>query len=446
MKKLINKYNYNASDSAEIRLAKSMILIIASFCCICGVIWGGFFYYFLGFGLTSALPFLFVFLVFPAILLSHYLSNYRILVHLQLISITCIPCLIQWSLGSVHDSGFILTWCFLGPLGALVYLNEKYAIFWMFVFIFMVVISVIFVPKFSEDAFLITEGFRLSLYLMNVITPFVLIFIAGRYFYNGLIAQRKKNLLLLESTKEKNIRIQKSLEREKELGQLKTSFVAVASHQFRTPLAVIQSNTELLEMLNGMDVKQAPEKYKKITNRIIGAISKMTDLMDEVLVLGKLTSGNIHYKPEGLDLVEFSNVLIQQFNSIQKDGRTVDIIIKSVPYTVWLDPKLLGHALTNLISNAFKYSVGKENPELCIHFKPTEVVLSIKDYGLGIPEEEQLHLFEPFFRAVNVTEIQGTGLGLSIAKEYVEVNKGQITATSVLGEGSCFAITFKREV
>jgi len=172
----------------------------------------------------------------------------------------------------------------------------------------------------------------------------------------------------------------------------------------------------------------------------------MTDLMDEVLVLGKLTSGNVHYKPEDLDLVEFSNVLIQQFNSIQKDGRTLDIIIKSVPYTVWLDPKLLGHALTNLISNAFKYSVGKENPELCIHFKPTEVVLSIKDYGLGIPEEEQLHLFEPFFRAVNVTEIQGTGLGLSIAKEYVEVNKGQITATSVLGEGSCFAITFKREV
>ena len=90
-----------------------------------------------------------------------------------------------------------------------------------------------------------------------------------------------------------------SLSKEKELGQLKTSFVSTASHQFRTPLAVIQSNTELLEMLNDMDVKQEPEKYKKITNRITGAISKMTDLMDEVLVLGKLTSGNVHYKPEG---------------------------------------------------------------------------------------------------------------------------------------------------
>ena len=282
--------------------------------------------------------------------------------------------------------------------------------------------------------------------LLNTVSA-VGILITVLLLFNSSIAEMQENLENKNRVlNQKADELDYSLSKEKELGQLKTSFVSIASHQFRTPLAVIQSNTELLEMLNDMDVKQEPEKYKKITNRIIGAISKMTDLMDEVLVLGKLTSGNIHYKPEDLDLVEFSNVLIQQFNSIQKDGRTVDIIIKSVPYTVWLDPKLLGHALTNLITNAFKYSVGKENPELCIHFKPTEVVLSVKDYGLGIPEEEQLHLFEPFFRAVNVTEIQGTGLGLSIAKEYVEVNKGQITAASVLGEGSCFAITFKREV
>ena len=282
--------------------------------------------------------------------------------------------------------------------------------------------------------------------LLNTVSA-VGILITVLLLFNSSIAEMQENLENKNRVlNQKADELDYSLSKEKELGQLKTSFVSIASHQFRTPLAVIQSNTELLEMLNDMDVKQEPEKYKKITNRIIGAISKMTDLMDEVLVLGKLTSGNIHYKPEDLDLVEFSNVLIQQFNSIQKDGRTLDVIINSVPYTVWLDPKLLGHALTNLITNAFKYSVGKDNPELCIHFKPTEVVLSVKDYGLGIPEEEQLHLFEPFFRAVNVTEIQGTGLGLSIAKEYVEVNKGQITATSVLGEGSCFAITFKREV
>ena len=444
MKRLINKYNYNASDSGQIRLAKSMILIIASFCCICGVLWGYIFYCFLGFGLTSSLPFLFVALVFPVIFASHYFSNYRILVHVQLISITFIPCLIQWSLGSVHDSGFILTWCFLGPLGALVYLNEKYAIFWMLVFIFIICISVIFVPKFSEDAVLITESFRLTLYLMNVVTPFVIIFIAGRYFYKGLIDQRKKNLLLLKSTKEKNVRIEKSLEREKELGELKSSFIAVASHQFRTPLAVIQSNAELIEMLNNTGVKQEPEKYKKITSRITEAIYKMTDLIDDVLVLGKLTSGKVYYVPAEVDLSGFCEKLVQEFNLIQKDGRMLDFVTSGEAYKVQLDAKILSHAVTNLISNAFKYSVRKENPQLSLHFKPTEVVLSVKDYGMGIPEEERLHLFEPFFRADNVTEIQGTGLGLSIAKEYVEVNKGKISAKSILGEGSCFEITFNK--
>jgi signal transduction histidine kinase len=241
-----------------------------------------------------------------------------------------------------------------------------------------------------------------------------------------------------------NKELEDSLEREKELGKLKSSFIAVASHQFRTPLAVIQSNAELLEMLNNMGVKQEPEKYAKVTSRITAAIAKMTNLMDDVLTLGKLTSGSVRCTPEDIDLVDFCEKMAEEFNSIQQDGRVLDFVTDGEAYKIQLDPKLLTHSLTNLISNAFKYSKGKENPQLSIHFKPTEVVLSVKDYGLGIPEEEQLHLFEPFFRADNVTEIQGTGLGLSIAKEYVEINKGSIVAKSILGKGSCFEIIFKR--
>jgi len=241
-----------------------------------------------------------------------------------------------------------------------------------------------------------------------------------------------------------NKELEASLAREKELGLLKSSFIMVASHQFRTPLAVIQSNAELLVLLQEMDEKQGPEKYATVTTRIKDAISKMTALMDDVLTLGKLTSGAVSYAPEELDLVEFCNRLVQQFKLIQKDGNILDFVTEGEPYKMHLDAKLLEHTLSNLISNAFKYSTGKENPELRIHYKPTEVVISVKDYGMGIPKEEQLHLFEPFFRADNVTEIQGTGLGLSIAKEYVEVNKGTISAKSILGEGSCFEIIFKQ--
>jgi two-component system sensor kinase FixL len=240
-----------------------------------------------------------------------------------------------------------------------------------------------------------------------------------------------------------NKELEGSLAREKELGKLKSSFVSLASHQFRTPLAIIQSNAELLEMLNNTGVKQEPEKYAKVTSRITAAIAKMTSLMDDVLTLGKLNSGSVRYTPEDIDLVDFCEKLTEEFNLIQRDGRVLDFDTVGEANNLELDPKLLSHSLNNLISNAFKYSVGKENPQLSIHFKPTEVVLSVKDFGLGISEMEQIHLFEPFFRADNVTEIQGTGLGLSIAKEYVEANKGQISATSVLGEGSCFEMTFK---
>jgi signal transduction histidine kinase len=136
--------------------------------------------------------------------------------------------------------------------------------------------------------------------------------------------------------------------------------------------------------------------------------------------------------------------MAEEFNTVQMDGRSIGFVTEGEPFTLQLDPKLLRHSLSNLISNAFKYSVGKENPELRIHFKPKEVVLFVKDYGLGVPEEEQLKLFSPFFRANNVTDIKGSGLGLNIAKEYVEINKGSIVAKSILGKGSCFEITFKR--
>tara|TARA_B100000809_G_scaffold223122_1_gene232491 strand:- start:2208 stop:3821 length:1614 start_codon:yes stop_codon:yes gene_type:complete len=235
-----------------------------------------------------------------------------------------------------------------------------------------------------------------------------------------------------------------SLVKEKELGELKTSFVSMASHQFRTPLAVIQSNLGLLEILNSIDENQEPEKYKKVTGRIAGEITKMTELIDEVLILGKLTSGNVHYDPQDIDLIECCKVLNKQFNSIQQDGRIIDFEIEGQPYNIKLDSKLLTHSLSNLFSNAFKYSEKKNNPKLKIIFRPKELSIIVKDYGIGISHTEIPNLFQPFFRAKNATEIKGTGLGLSIAKEYIEINKGHIDVKSVLGEGSCFEIKFNR--
>ena len=168
----------------------------------------------------------------------------------------------------------------------------------------------------------------------------------------------------------------------------------------------------------------------------------MTDLMDDVLILGKLTSGNVKYTPEELDLVQFCKQLAEEVNSVTTDGRMLNIVTEGEPYNSYLDPKLLMHAVSNLISNAFKYSLGKKAPELGIHFNPKEVVVKITDYGIGIPKDELSHLFEPFFRASNVSDIEGTGLGLSIVKEYVEINKGTLIVNSMIGTGSTFELTF----
>ena len=170
----------------------------------------------------------------------------------------------------------------------------------------------------------------------------------------------------------------------------------------------------------------------------------MTELMDDVLILGKLTSGNVDYKPQELNLVDFCQKLAKEFDDVQPDGRIMNIITDGEPYNVYLDPKLLYHSLSNLFSNAFKYSLGKQNPELAISFKQKEFVLLVTDYGIGIPKDELSKLFQPFFRANNVTEIKGTGLGLSIAREYIEINRGKITAKSIVGQGSSFEIKFNR--
>jgi PAS domain S-box-containing protein len=249
---------------------------------------------------------------------------------------------------------------------------------------------------------------------------------------------------IIKNVKERTKELEGALEREKELGLLKSSFVSMASHQFRTPLAVIQSNAQLFEMLQSSNKEVGPEKYIKITDRITGEITKMTTLMDDVLILGKLTSGNVPFDPRELDLVEFCNLTIYQFNLIQKDGRRLDFVVKGKPYNVEIDAKLLEHSLSNLISNAFKYSLGKENPKLKVTYDPKGFSLTVTDNGIGIPKEDMNDLMQPFFRSNNSIGINGTGLGLSIAKEYIEVNKGTLSVNSTEGVGSSFEMKFKK--
>ena len=235
-----------------------------------------------------------------------------------------------------------------------------------------------------------------------------------------------------------------SLKKEKELNELKSKFVATASHQFRTPLAVIKANLGILGMQKDAMSPEFRKVYEKSYDRIRTHIDKMVGLMDDVLILGKLSSRSISAKFESISVVELCEELAFNYNEIQQDGRRIQFITEGTPEHIPLDKNLMGHAISNLISNAFKYSEGKPSPRLTLSFLPETVTISVKDYGIGIPQKDLEHIFDPFYRASNVDEISGTGLGSAIAKEYVELNNGSINLKTKPNEGSEFIIELKK--
>jgi len=223
--------------------------------------------------------------------------------------------------------------------------------------------------------------------------------------------------------------------REKELVELRNNFVSTASHQFRTPLTVIQSNIELMDMIMMDSIQEIKDKYPKISGRINQEIRRMTNLMNNVLMLGKLNSNSMPYNPEKVDLVKLCNDINEQYYLTQSDGRRLDCSYQSEHISAYLDPNLFKQAIMNLLSNAFKFSEGRDNPKLSIKIIDKEIQLTISDNGIGIPEEDLDGLFKPFFRSNNVGDIPGSGLGMSIVKEYVEVNGGRISVESGLNKG-----------
>jgi len=236
------------------------------------------------------------------------------------------------------------------------------------------------------------------------------------------------------------LQLERSLGKEKELGQMKSRFVAIASHQFRTPLAIIQANSELVKIIcSNIDPKLSNRLVVSI-DRIEKEISRMTSLMNDVLIFGKVSSGQLNLKTEQVDVSEVCNNIVDSFNEIQADGRKMDFRIIGDLRLVEVDRKMFRHVIDNLVSNAFKYSK-KDDPKCEISYLPKKVKISVSDTGIGIPYSELDGLFEPFHRADNVGDISGTGLGLSIAKEYIELNGGEITVQSHENEGSTFTVT-----
>ncbi|MEO9531570.1 MAG: ATP-binding protein [Crocinitomicaceae bacterium] len=260
-------------------------------------------------------------------------------------------------------------------------------------------------------------------------------------FTKQLESQVAKRTAELVQTKKK---LEVSLEKEKELGDLKSRFVSTASHQFRTPLTVIQSSVGLLDMQLDLVEEEMKPVLRKVTSRIKNEVVRMTSLMNDVLILGKIEARSLKPVFEKVQVVDLVQEIVKSFNEIQDDARKASIQISGEPASMPLDPNLFEHSFSNILSNAFKYSKGKKAPIVNLLFEPDLFQVKIKDFGIGIPKTEVNSLFEPFFRASNVGEVDGTGLGTAIVKEYVELMNGEIDFTSEEQSGSEFILTFNK--
>ena len=227
----------------------------------------------------------------------------------------------------------------------------------------------------------------------------------------------------------------KSVQKEKELSELRSEFVSMASHQFRTPLTVIKANMQLLE-LSGV---QSPV-IDKVSHRLNAEVDRLVNLMEDIMGMGKVQSNNIVPKLKPTDITAIVNKIKTEVERQQKDGRMLAIQVDGEAQTLLLDEQFIEHALHNLIDNAFKYSPNAPNPEVRIQFSPEKIDIRVKDFGIGIPKKDQDNLFNSFQRGSNSQHIQGTGLGLAVAKEFVQLNNGTIYLNRESNEGTEFCI------
>ncbi len=247
-------------------------------------------------------------------------------------------------------------------------------------------------------------------------------------------------LIASDITEQKNAesQLKDTLEREIELGKFKSSFVTTASHQFRTPLTSIQSSVELIEFYLSninFDKKDKTLHHIKLINT---EIQKFSDLMSDILTIGKIEEGKIPFNPAQEDIKQLIHEVIDTYFSTKSNGRTIDFITEDGNYSVLVDKRLITHAILNLISNALKYSKG--NPIIKLYNSNGFVYIEVIDNGIGIPPDEINNLFQSFYRASNSSSIEGTGLGLAIVKEFVTIHHGQIFVESSINKGSTFTI------
>jgi len=262
-----------------------------------------------------------------------------------------------------------------------------------------------------------------------------------KYYSTELEKQVKNRTLILEEAIEELEKTKKilknALKKEKELNELKSRFISMTSHEFRTPLTTMMSS---LSLIIKYGEKNDKENQLKHIGKIKTSINNLTDILNDFLSISKLEEGEIRNMPGDLNLKIFLSEILPEMQSMTKGGQKINLKY-SGGEIVFIDKNLLKNILFNLISNAIKFSADGEPIGIAIKVLKASIIISVKDNGIGISKEDQKHLFETFFRGQNATHIQGTGLGLNIITKYAELMNGSLDFESIENKGTTFTIT-----
>jgi signal transduction histidine kinase len=258
----------------------------------------------------------------------------------------------------------------------------------------------------------------------------------GTFISFGIICGVYFLIFWQEKRRQKSDEIHRLLLQEKELSDLKIQLFSMISHEFRTPLTVILSASQLLE--NGL--KDADQSSRKNLYRIQSSVKLMNQFLTDILILTRAESGNLSCQLEPLDIEAFCLNLVEDFQFINKNNTPIKFVSQGLMIRPYLDEKLLYSILSNLLLNAIKYSPTGAGISLILWKDSDRIVFQVRDHGIGIAEEDRGKIYEPFYRGQNVENIIGTGLGLAVVKKCVELHRGEIALDSQVDKGTSFTV------